>query len=398
MIDVVDWNDVDQHRATRVSDRLPAAPIEPDEQTVGLLSAVSVLRGVVLAWALAVVLIDLTGSTPIRAGLALGMLGVLAAWTFVFAGLVRHRSLAVGRWWTAAVDLTLGGSIAAADHLVYPGTHPQTFASVWPMSAAVVVGICHGARLGALAGALIGVAGATGTALLRDGGLAGELTASVGTIVLLTVAGALAGLLTSRMRSTELARARAAAREEVARTLHDGVLQTLAAVQRRSDDPELVRLSREQELDLRRFITTDAEITRGAMVDLLDPLQIALADCERRTGIRVELAVIDTPRAVSLDVVDAVRGAVSESIVNADKHGGAATAVVCVDVEGRELVVSVNDDGAGFDPTTTPEGVGISRSIRGRLAELGGDVQVRSSPGQGCEVVLRCVSDSIHAR
>ena len=52
------------------------------------------------------------------------------------------------------------------------------------------------------------------------------------------------------------------------------------------------------------------------------------------------------------------------------------------------MFCSVKDDGSGFDPATTAEGVGLSRSIRGRMAEVGGRVEVRSAPGQGTEVLL----------
>jgi len=42
----------------------------------------------------------------------------------------------------------------------------------------------------------------------------------------------------------------------------------------------------------------------------------------------------------------------------------------------------------GFDPVTTPPGQGLTRSIRGRMQEAGGRVDVNSRPGAGTEVCL----------
>ena len=61
---------------------------------------------------------------------------------------------------------------------------------------------------------------------------------------------------------------------------------------------------------------------------------------------------------------------------------------MCLDRDGDGATVTVNDDGSGFDPSSVTEGIGWTRSIRGRLAEVGGRADVRSTPGGGCEVTL----------
>ncbi|MGF1595598.1 MAG: hypothetical protein ACFCVK_01495 [Acidimicrobiales bacterium] len=65
------------------------------------------------------------------------------------------------------------------------------------------------------------------------------------TTVLLAVTGWVVGYLVHRLEEADRSISDFRAREEVARTLHDGVLQTLAVIQRRSDDDELVALAKD---------------------------------------------------------------------------------------------------------------------------------------------------------
>lgn len=357
----------------------------PDEQTVTLLTAVVLLRVALLVWSAVVVAIDIQGAASLRSGVAVVVLAALALWTGLHGSWVRRRPELVTRWWVTVVDVGLAAVVAALDWYVYTGPHPQTFASAWPLCAAVVAGVVRGARAGALAGLLVGVADCVGVELFRDGGLDGRWMAALGTIVLLSVSGAMAGAVTSMLRRAEVVAARAQAREEVARRLHDGVLQTLAVVQRRSDDASLVALAREQELDLRRFIETDDPRGSG---DLVAELRSVLRAAERRTSLRCELVVIDPPGPTTPEVVEGLCGAVNEAVTNAAKHGDATRVTVCLDADGPGLTCSVNDDGVGFDPAHTAEGTGLTRSVRGRIEELGGSVRITTQPGAGCELAF----------
>ncbi len=60
----------------------------------------------------------------------------------------------------------------------------------------------------------------------------------------------------------------------------------------------------------------------------------------------------------------------------------------------RPVVVSVRDDGRGFEPARLAEAraegrLGVASSIEGRVRELGGTMAVESAPGAGPEVELR---------
>jgi signal transduction histidine kinase len=97
------------------------------------------------------------------------------------------------------------------------------------------------------------------------------------------------------------------------------------------------------------------------------------------------------PDLPSLDPesTDALSGAVGEALANAGKHGAARRVTVYAEpADAGGVLCSIHDDGRGYDPRTTAEGVGLSQSIRARMAEVGGRVEIESRVGAGTEVRL----------
>jgi signal transduction histidine kinase len=173
----------------------------------------------------------------------------------------------------------------------------------------------------------------------------------------------------------------------VARTLHDGVLQTLALVQRRTDDADVARLAREQERDLREFLFgSPTAIDGGGEVG--SRLRAAAARYEDRYGGTARVVLAPDLPALPPRVAHALVGAVTEALTNAGKHGAAQTITVFAEPIDDTLFCSVRDDGDGFDTDQVPEGVGLTSSIRGRIVEIGGRVEVDGGLGRGAEV--RC--------
>jgi signal transduction histidine kinase len=246
--------------------------------------------------------------------------------------------------------------------------------------------VAFAGRGGLAAGAVVGLARFAGLRLWTTDEWDGDQwMASISTVVLYAAAGAVAGFAAIKLREAERAVSDARAREAVARELHDGVLQTLAVVQRRSTDDELAGLARDQERELRAFLFGD-----DASTDALAPaLRDAASTFERRYGGRVDVVVAPDLREPKAPVAAAVAGAVGEALANAGKHGEALHLTIYVEpTEDGGLFCSVKDDGTGFEPVTRPEGVGLGHSIRGRIDEVGGRVEVDGNPGQGTEVRL----------
>lgn len=370
--------------------RTPTAAALQRRMELGL----GALRGITLAWATVVVVIDARSGVLDPAVPAFVLLAVLAAWSAVWTLAVER-----GERWVAgpgvAVDLVLAAALVVADELLDSTERSQSLGSAWPLVAVLATGVAVGPWWGLAGGAALGVAGMVTAAV--DGGTEGRALALSGALVLYAGAGWVAGWVAAQLRRTAEFAAAAEARAEVARTLHDGVLQTLAVVQRRSDDAELMALAREQDQELRAFLRERAAAERGGTagrgdttsdVDVVTALEPLLRKVEARHGVAVRLVVID-PGGTTGRRAEALAAATGEALTNAARHSGADTVWVSVDRHGEAgTSVVVHDEGGGFDPSTTPEGDGLSRSVRERLDGVGGEFEIRSAPGAGCDVTL----------
>ncbi|MGY2704559.1 ATP-binding protein [Nocardioides sp. HB32] len=186
-------------------------------------------------------------------------------------------------------------------------------------------------------------------------------------------------------------RVRTQERADVAAHLHDSVLQTLALIQKNSDDGATVaRLARAQERDLRAWLYA------GESTD-----ERTVASALRGVAARVE-----DEYAVSVDVVsvgdcdlDEQLGplvkAAGEAVTNAAKHAGTGRVDVYAEVTPAAVDVFVRDRGKGFDPAGVPsDRYGVRHSIVDRMQRHGGTAEVRSAPGEGTEVRLHLARQS----
>jgi signal transduction histidine kinase len=187
------------------------------------------------------------------------------------------------------------------------------------------------------------------------------------------------------------ARVRAEERAQMAVHVHDSVLQTLALIQRSSDDPQnVVRLARAQERELRDWlfegrppgVISDEATLLGEGISLLQ------RQVEADHGITVQVVVVGDCELD--DALRALLDAAREATVNAAKWSGADQVSVFAEVEPDTVQIYVRDRGQGFDRAAVPEDRrGIAQSIEARVARFGGDAVIRSAPGEGAEVHLR---------
>jgi len=321
------------------------------------------------------------------------VLALMAGWTVITA--VAYGRPHLRRWPLLGADLVVAvGTVVATrflDDADRIAAGAQTLPVVWAATPVLAFAVRGGWPAGVAAASGVGVAD-----LVHRGALT---VPTADNIVLLLLAGAVVGYTVSLARRGEGALARALAvqaaaseRERLSREIHDSVLQVLALVGRRGQEAggeaaEVGRLAADQERALRALVSAAPETVDGE-VDLR-----ALLSAYATSSVTVSTPA--TPVVLAAARAREVAAAVGAALANVTAHAGdAARAWVLLEEAGSEVVVSVRDDGRGFDCDRLEEAraegrLGVSASIEGRVRDLGGTAVLESTPGAGTEVELR---------
>ncbi|HEU5207362.1 MAG TPA: ATP-binding protein [Gaiellaceae bacterium] len=196
----------------------------------------------------------------------------------------------------------------------------------------------------------------------------------------------------------EFGRAVADERARVARDIHDGLAQYLFAISTQVSMLEGGAPLEQVLPRLKRAATSAQQEARFAVLALSSAGGSARFDSSLRRY--VEVLTADGVLEVELDVDPQVRLApdeqievfriVQEGLGNARRHAGATHVEVSISQRAGRRIVTVSDDGVGFDETAVLEGQGVA-NMRSRAEAIDGALTLRSHPGRGTaiEVVLR---------
>jgi signal transduction histidine kinase len=202
--------------------------------------------------------------------------------------------------------------------------------------------------------------------------------------------------------SARLREAQETERRAISRELHDEVGQTLGAVlvdaanlaKRIPADDNVshryldnIRTLADSSVNAIRNI---ALLLRPSMLDdlgLIPALEWQAREVSRRSGIKVKVIA----ESVSDPLPDAIRTGVyrvvQEALHNVSRHSHATGAVVTVRQTDDSLTLTVEDDGAGFNPATA-RGMGLL-GMEERVKQLGGSLEVQSQPRRGTSLRVR---------
>ncbi|MGH2936885.1 MAG: sensor histidine kinase [Solirubrobacterales bacterium] len=189
-------------------------------------------------------------------------------------------------------------------------------------------------------------------------------------------------------------------RRRWAQELHDGVLQSLAAVRitlaaalQGSGEDRTGQIERagegavegleEQITELSRLIN-DLRPASLERLGLPAALEALAEESGNRGGFEVA-TTIDLDGELTSDEERGVYRLVQEGLNNVVKHAGAAHAIVDVRSGAGTIEIEVRDDGSGFDPDGPGAGRGLL-GMRERVETLGGTIEVDSTPGDGTTI------------
>jgi PAS domain S-box-containing protein len=187
-------------------------------------------------------------------------------------------------------------------------------------------------------------------------------------------------------------------RRRVARELHDGLNQRLAAlsIEIGAQEQRMPESSPERSLFRRvgaRIVEITDEVRRlshqlhPAVLEYAGLVPALRSHCEeftRQSGIRTELKVDDVPQSLSMECATSLFRLTQEALRNVAKHSGAAEALVRIRGGAGHLTLSIADTGAGFDVTHAGKKPGLGLvSMEERVRALGGTLLVRSNPQRG---------------
>ncbi len=191
-------------------------------------------------------------------------------------------------------------------------------------------------------------------------------------------------------------------RARIARELHDDISQQMAMLS--IDLQRLGRDGQDRRSDAERLATQALDRAEAVAKNLRDlshrlhPAHLRLMGLvPALSGLQRELSTEDTavtfshenvPAALSHDLALCLFRIAQEALQNAVRHGRAKSVSVCLRGTLDGLVLTIDDDGVGFDVEAARGGLGLI-SMGERAEQVGGTLQIRSQPGGGTHLEVR---------
>ena len=228
----------------------------------------------------------------------------------------------------------------------------------------------------------------------------------------------LSGLVQKTGSSDVVQQAASGERRRIAQELHDGLAQELTGVvltlegcQRALDRnpdllaPQLAKAARDARAtlaDVRQYMSALRQADSDGALHLPATVSRLVDDVRRQSGLAVEVEETGTERELAPAVQRAVLRIVGEALLNVAQHAHAQHSKVTLRYESTEVVVTIEDDGEGFQAAAAMDEAEATGhfgmvGMRERAEGVSGTLVVRSEGGRGTIVRASIPYESVHA-
>ncbi|TAL45978.1 MAG: PAS domain S-box protein [Chitinophagaceae bacterium] len=186
-------------------------------------------------------------------------------------------------------------------------------------------------------------------------------------------------------------------RNHMGQELHDNVNQILAGTKMYlgmvGKDDEKTKASIKYPMELIDNAINEIRsishrnVTPQKNIDLIDLLQSLFDKLEKNSGLKTELKFDLSDPIKNDDLVLNIYRIIQEEINNILKHAAAKNVSISLETIDNRIQIITTDDGKGFNLNKIRNGIGISNMIN-RIETFNGKMEIISSPGNGCEIMI----------
>jgi len=193
-------------------------------------------------------------------------------------------------------------------------------------------------------------------------------------------------------------------RNRLARDLHDSVKQQIFATTMQIGAAKAVLGQDADEtmkhMDQAEYLSRQAQTELGSLISELRPVTMseaglisALEDYanawSQQNAVELEFVISDIP-TIRTEAEQALFRVTQEALANISRHSQATSVKIEMSGLNSEIVLTIIDDGIGFDlPEVSEKGMGLS-SMRERMQAVGGQLDIESHPGGGTQLIAKC--------
>ncbi len=180
-------------------------------------------------------------------------------------------------------------------------------------------------------------------------------------------------------------------RKRISRELHDDIGSRLGSLKRFISKNESQNLTLEKQIDIlcndvramsHQLAPASASIT--SFRQLINQLLEETSQQELKTDVQF----YDVPKTLSPETTHHLFRMVQEAISNVLKHAHATELDLQFFAHGNEMVMTIEDNGRGFDPKSNARGIGL-QNMKARTESLNGTIEISSNPGNGTNIMIK---------